>query len=75
MTFRYDVVVNYFLRRYLNKLTEFNEDIKSSLHEQGWNSDPNAVIDQDLIISLYAKYSSFKGEYIISFTRSDTSQV
>ena len=59
--FRYDVVIDYFLRRYLNRLSESNEDMKQALFEQGWNVDPNVQIDQDLIISLYGKYSSFNG--------------
>jgi hypothetical protein len=54
-------VIDYFLRRYLNRLSESNEDMKQALFEQGWNVDPNAQIDQDLIISLYGKYSSFNG--------------
>ena len=56
------MVVNYFLRRYLNKLIESNEDLQLALSEQCWNNDPNAVIDQDVIISLYGKYSSYKGK-------------
>ena len=59
-------MVDYFLRRYLNRLSESNEDMKKALFEQGWNVDPNVQIDQDLIISLYGKYSSFNG---ISFNK------
>ena len=66
--FRYDVVVDYFLRRYLNRLSESNEDMKQALFEQGWNVDPNVQIDQDLIISLYGKYSSFNGTYFFSIS-------
>ena len=63
--FRYDVVVEYFLRRYLNGLFESNEDMKQALLEKGWNIDPNSSVDQDLITSLYGKYCSFKGNQLL----------
>ena len=60
------MVVEYFLRRYLNGLFESNEDMKQALLEKGWNDDPNASVDQDLITSLFGKYCSFKGNQYIS---------
>ena len=61
-------MIDYFLRRYLNRLSESNEDMKQALFEQAWNVDPNVQIDQDLIISLYGKYSSFNGIFFKYYT-------
>ena len=57
---RYDLVTAYFLRRYLNDLSKSNEDIRQTLIESDWTFDSNQMINHDLIISLYAKFNSFK---------------
>ena len=61
----YDVIADFFLKRYINKIAKTNEDMKISLLENGWLFDPRECIDGELIVSLFEKYRSFKGNYLI----------